>query len=47
MDLSKLSAMGSDTEKTILNFNNKTPGQRTPVRVLVPKEKNLFKILKH
>lgn len=39
MDLIKLYALGLDMEKKILNFNNKTPGQTTPVSVLAPKEK--------
>lgn len=44
MDLIKLCALGLDTEKKILNFNNKTSDQTTPVRVLAPKgkKKNLF-----
>lgn len=49
MDLIKLCALGLDTEKKILNFNNKTSDQTTPVRVLAPKgkKKTSFKILKH
>lgn len=41
MDLIKLYALGLDMEKKILNFNNKTPGQTTPVSVLAPKEKKI------